>query len=255
MSHHANRIQLLIAVITMMVIGCVPQKEVVYFQGNIPALSQPDTFQLRIFKGDILSINVFTTQSDAYPYLSAPADRPASDTRSVYERGYIVRDSGMVTLPLIGNINVGGLTLKDASARIEQEFKKIINDPIVTIKKLNFRVTVLGEVNKPGLYTIMNERATLPEVLGMAGDLTQLADRTNLRLIRSENGAASDFSVDLSKSNSLTAAVYYLHPDDIIYVSPTRKRALQNTSPSIIVFTSILTTAAVLITAIVAVNR
>jgi polysaccharide export outer membrane protein len=101
----------------------------------------------------------------------------------------------------------------------------------------------------------MNERATLPEVLGMAGDLTQLADRTNLRLIRSENGVSNDFTIDLTQSSSLTTSVYFLHPDDIIYVSPTRKRALQNTSPSIIVFTSILTTVAVLITAFVAVTR
>jgi polysaccharide export outer membrane protein len=187
--------------------------------------------------------------------LAAPADRPASDTRSVYERGYVVRDSGIVTLPLVGNVNVDGLTLKEASKLIEERFKVYVNDPIVTVKKLNFKVTVLGEVNKPGLYTIMNERATLPEVLGMAGDLTQLADRTNLRLIRSENGVSNDFTIDLTQSSSLTTSVYFLHPDDIIYVSPTRKRALQNTSPSIIVFTSILTTVAVLITAFVAVTR
>jgi polysaccharide export outer membrane protein len=255
MSHFLHRIAFVITIIGMMVTGCVPQKEVVYFQGNIPALAQADTFQLRIFKGDILSINVFTTHTDAYPYLAAPADRPASDTRSVYERGYVVRDSGIVTLPLVGNVNVDGLTLKEASQLIEDRFKEYINDPIITLKKLNFKVTVLGEVNKPGLYTIMNERATLPEVLGMAGDLTQLADRTNLRLIRSENGVSNDFTIDLTQSSSLTTSVYFLHPDDIIYVSPTRKRALQNTSPSIIVFTSILTTAAVLITAFVAVTR
>ena len=175
--------------------------------------------------------------------------------RSLYERGYIVRDSGIVTLPLIGNIALDGLTLNDASKKIEGTFKNYFDDPIVTVKKLNFKVTVLGEVNKPGLYTVMNERATLPEVLGMAGDLTQLADRTNLRLIRSENGASNAFTIDLTNGSSLTAEVYYVHPDDVVYVSPTRKRALQNTSPSIIVFTSILTTVAVLITAFVAVTR
>lgn len=254
MNHFLIRIAILVNVIALMT-GCVPQKEVVYFQGTIPALTQSDSFRLQIVEGDILSINVFTTHTEAYPYLSAPADRPASDTRSIYERGYIVRDSGIVTLPLVGNINLNGLSLKDASKKIEREFKNYFDDPIVTVKKLNFKVTVLGEVNKPGLYTVMNERATLPEILGMAGDLTQLADRTNLRLIRSENGAASDFTIDLTNGNSLTAEVYYVHPDDVIYVSPTRKRALQNTSPSIIVFTSILTTVAVLITAFVAVNR
>ncbi len=254
MNHLLYRIALVVTVIALMS-GCVPQKEVVYFQGDIPALAQTDSFRLQIFEGDILSINVFTTHTEAYPYLAVPADRPAGDTRSLYERGYIVRDSGIVTLPLIGNIALDGLTLNDASKKIEGTFKNYFDDPIVTVKKLNFKVTVLGEVNKPGLYTVMNERATLPEVLGMAGDLTQLADRTNLRLIRSENGASNAFTIDLTNGSSLTAEVYYVHPDDVVYVSPTRKRALQNTSPSIIVFTSILTTVAVLITAFVAVTR
>ncbi len=243
---------LLAATIT---IGCIPQKEVVYFQGLIPALSQADSFQLRVYPGDILAINIFTTHTEAYPYLAVQADRPSSDTRSVYEKGYIVRDSGIVTLPLVGTVTLNGLTLKEASTVIEQRFRTYFDDPIVTVKKLNFKITVLGEVNKPGLYTMMNERTTLPEALGMAGDLSQFADRTNLRIIRSENNTSRDYTVDITHACSLTSDVYYLHPDDVIYVSPNRKRAFQNVSPTVLVFTSIITTAAVLITAMVAVSR
>lgn len=246
---------LLVVLALWATVGCIPQKEVVYFQGQIPALTQPDAYALRIYPGDILSINIFTTHAEAYPYLAAPSDRPTSDTRSAYERGYIVRDSGMVNLPLVGNVQLTGMTIQEASHAIEARFRTYFDDPIVTIKKLSFKITVIGEVNKPGLYTVMNERVTLPEALGMAGDLTQFADRTNLRVIRSENRSNQEFPVDITRSDNLTAETYYLHPDDIVYVAPTRKRAFQNVSPTVLVFTSILTTAAVLITALVTVTR
>jgi polysaccharide export outer membrane protein len=89
----------------------------------------------------------------------------------------------------------------------------------------------------------------------MAGDITQFGDRTSVRIIRSEKGHAADFTIDLTQAASLTPAAYYLHPDDVLYVAPVRRRALQNTSNTILLFTSILTTAAVLITAMVAVNK
>lgn len=235
--------------------GCIPQKEVVYFQGQIPALAQADSFRLKIYPGDILSINIFTIHTDAYPYLSVPADRPVSDTRSPYEKGYVVSDSGHVYLPLIGSTYVKDMNLEEAARLIEKRFRVYFDDPLVTVKKLNFKVTVIGEVNKPGLYTVFNERVTLPEILGMAGDLTQLADRTNLRIIRSENRSSQNFNVDLTNASSMNAEVYYLHPDDVVYVAPTRKRAFQNITPTVLVFTSIITSIAVVITAIVAVNN
>lgn len=227
------------------------QKKLVYFQGDIPVLPSDSLYKIRIYPGDIVSINIFTINEAAFPYLAMPNDRLGTDTRSAYEKGYVVNDKGEVKLPLIGTVALNGMTISEAIAEIEKRFTVYIQDPIVTVKKLNFKITVLGEVNKPGTYQIMNERATLPEVLGLAGDLSQFADRKSLRIIREENGVRSNFYVDLTNASSLTASSYYLHPDDILYVQPVPRRAFQNINPSVTIFTSILTSAVVVLTFII----
>ncbi|MCC7231364.1 MAG: polysaccharide export protein [Bacteroidia bacterium] len=237
------------------VTSCIPQKKLIYFQGKMPALDEAGKFRLKIFPGDILSINIFTIQTEAYPYLAAPMDKPLSDNRSAYERGFVVNEEGCIQLPLVGVVKLSGLTISESVQLLEEKFRKYIDDPIVTLKKLNFKVTVLGEVNKPGTYPILNEKATLPEVLGLAGDLTQFANRTNLRIIRDENNQRKDFTVDLTKASSLSSETYYLHPDDIIYVEPVRQRAFQAAGPGVTLFTSMITTAVVVITLIVTLNK
>jgi polysaccharide export outer membrane protein len=235
--------------------SCTSSKKIVYFQGEIPAISADSIYKIKIFPLDILSINIFTVNPEAYPYLTASNERGLTDNRSPYEKGYVVDDSGNVKLPLIGNVRLSGLTISEARAMIDSRFREFIQDPIVTVKKLNFKVTILGEVNKPGTYPIMNEQATLPEVLGMAGDLTQLGDREKVRIIRDENGVRKDFFVDLTKGSSLTASTYYIHPNDLIYVQPIKRRAFQNISPSVTLFTSIISTTIIVLTFIIAVNK
>lgn len=231
--------------------ACTPQRKLVYFQGNIPSLSEAEKYKLRIYPGDILSINIFTINAEAYPYLAVAPDKPMSDTRSAYEKGYVVNENGEVKLPLIGLISLSGKTIAEATQALETKFRDFIEEPIVTVKKLNFKVTVLGEVNRPGTYPILNEKATLPEVLGMAGDLSVFGDRSKVRIIREENNQTRDFFVDLTSSASLAPEVYFLHPDDIVYVQPVKRRAFQNISPSVTIFTSIITTAVVAVSFII----
>jgi polysaccharide export outer membrane protein len=227
----------------------------IYFQGAIPVINADSIYKVRLFPGDILSINIFTINAEAYPYLSIPGDRMGADNRSSYEKGYIINGKGEVKLPLVGSVLLKGLTIPEATDTIENKFREFINDPIVTVKKLNFKVTILGEVSKPGTYPVMNEKATLPEVLGMAGDLSQFADRKMLRIIREENNQRKDFFVDLTDAKSLNTETYYIHPDDIIYVQPLPRRAFQNISPSVTLFTSILTTTVVVLTFILTTNK
>lgn len=243
-----NRKRIIVFFFILVFGACTSQKKLIYFQGEIPSLNKDSLYKVHIYPGDILSINIFTINNEAYPYLSLPTNQSASDIRSAYEKGYIVNEKGEVKLPLIGSVLLEGLTIFEATFMIEKKFKEFIEDPIIAIKKLNFKITVLGEVNKPGTYFISNEKVTLPEILGLAGDLSQFADKENLRIIRDENGKRSDFFVNLTDSKSLSASSYFLHPDDILYVSPLRRRAFQNITPSVTVFTSILTTAVVVLT-------
>ena len=250
-----NRIRIIILFVFPIIFGCTSQKKLVYFQGTLPSLNVDSVYTLRIYPGDILSINIFTINAEAYPYLSTPNDRLTTDSRSAYEKGYVVTETGEVKLPLVGNVMLKGLTLSEATKQIEQKFKEYIQDPIVTIKKLNFKITVIGEVNRPGTYQIMNEKATLIEVIGMAGDLSQFGDREKLRIIREENGERKDFYVNLTDAKSLAPSNFYLHPNDIIYVQPLRRRAFQNTSPTVTLFTSIITSTMVVLTFIVVTSK
>jgi polysaccharide export outer membrane protein len=193
--------------------------------------------------------------AEAFPFLTQPGEVAVSDSRSPYERGYVVNSSGELKIPLIGAVDLNGLTIEEATNVIEGKFKAYMEDPIVTIRKLNFKVTILGEVSKPGTYSINNEKASLPEVLGLAGDLTGYGDRTNVKIIREENNDTKQFSIDLTSASSLSAETYFLHPDDIIYVSATRKRGFQNIAPAVTVFTSIITTSILVFTFIIASNN
>src|SRR5215203_334706 len=158
----SQRIILLMSIAGLLA-SCTTQKKYIYFQGDVPSL-KGSTFKLKIYPGDILSIYVFTLNAEAFPFLTQPEEKAVSDSRSPYERGYVVSESGELKIPLIGAVNLNGLTIQEATDLIESKFKVYMEDPIVTIRKLNFKVTVLGEVNKPGTYSINNEKASLPEV-------------------------------------------------------------------------------------------
>ncbi len=230
--------------------ACTSQRKLIYFQGEIPPMNVAEKYQLKINNGDIISVSIFTINAEAYPYFSYSLDQPISDNRSGYEKGIIVNEIGEIKLPLIGAVKVAGLTIPEATRLIESGFKSFIDEPIVTLKKLNFKITVLGEVNKPGTYPIMNERVTLPEALGLAGDLSPSGDRQKLRIIREENNQTVDFFVDLTSASSIRPETYYLHPDDIVYVQPSRRRSYQNISPAVAVYSSIITTAVIALTLI-----
>ncbi len=240
--------------IAVLIASCTSQKKYIYFQGEVPSLKGSD-FKLRIYPGDILSIYVFTLNTEAFPFLTQPEEKSVSDSRSPYERGYVVTETGELKMPLIGAVNLNGLTIKEATDLIESKFKVYMEDPIVTIRKLNFKVTVLGEVTRPGTYSINNEKASLPEVLGLAGDLTGYGNRTNVMIIREENNDSKQFTIDLTSAKSLSPETYFLHPDDIVYVSATKKRGFQNIVPAVTVFTSIITTSILVFTFIVASNK
>jgi polysaccharide export outer membrane protein len=249
----SQRIFLLILIAGMLA-SCTSQKKYIYFQGEVPSL-KGSSFKLKIYPGDILSINVFTINAEAFPFLAQPGEIAISDSRSAYERGYVVNSSGELKIPLIGAVNLNGLTIDEATSLIEQKFKVYMDEPIVTLRKLNFKVTILGEVNRPGTYSINNEKASLPEVLGLAGDLTGYGDRLNVKIIREENNDTKQFEVNLTSASSLSPETYYLHPDDIVYVSATRKRGFQNIAPAVTVFTSIITTSILVFTFIIASNN
>ena len=136
--------------------------------------------------------------------------------------GYLVNDEGMVIFPVLGAVKAAGLTKKQLEEELTDTLtdKKLLVDPIVNVRFLNFRVTVLGEVARPTTINVANEKISILEAIGLAGDLTIFGKRDNVLLIREEGGKKLIRRINLNSENVLTSPYYYLKTNDIIYVEP-----------------------------------
>jgi polysaccharide export outer membrane protein len=261
-----NRVSVLFYIFIIILASCTPVKKVIYFQEgrkNIIDSSKtkivvdtarnkfaPDTannkFELKIYPGAILAITVFTANSEAIAYFTPIGPIPA-DPRSGYERGYVVDVNGNTSIPLLGQINLSGLTLIKAQDTISALLKLYVDDPIVSVKLLSFKFTVLGEVNKPGQYFVNQEKITFSEALGVAGDLTPYGRRTNIKLIRYSNNKPIIYNIDLTTTQALSQEFMYVFPDDLIYVEPVKRKNFLTEAPVISIFTGVISTGIVLL--------
>ena len=198
--------------------SCVNTKKAIYFN-NIPdstILSTVQKLEPVIHKNDLLSISVSSMNPEATQVFNVPNSTGSAS-------GYLVDQDGAIEFPLIGNIKADGLTKKELRDTIAKDLieKKLLLDPIVSVRYLNFKVTVLGEVGHPTVITVENEKVTLLEALGMAGDLTIEAKRNNVMVIREEeNGEKKIKRLDLTSTEIFTSPYYYLKSNDIVYVEP-----------------------------------
>ena len=199
--------------------SCITRKDISYFQDISDSLSiQQITkgFEARIAAGDILSIHVSSLSAEASSFFNVVGE----ETDQQVANTYLVDANGQIEMPLIGTVEVGGMTGIEAKETIKQKLNKYLIDPTVNVRIRNFKVTVLGEVKAPGVYTIPNEKVTLVEALGMAGDLSIFGKRMNVLLIREENGSRKFVKIDLRSKELFESDYYYLHSNDIIYVEP-----------------------------------
>ena len=136
--------------------------------------------------------------------------------------GYLVNHDGDIIFPVLGKIHVLGLTHNELAKLIENQLisQGHITDPVVTVKLMNFKVCVLGDVTRPGQLVVAGERLTIFEALSMVGDLTIYGQRHNVTIIREENGVRTIGEVDLSSKSVFDSPYYYLHQNDVIYVEP-----------------------------------
>ena len=239
----------LVFIVLSVIFSCTPQRKLIYFQHGDVVSQDSSTlyqaFELKVYPNDILQIQLYTINPEALPSLSLKMDRSYVDNRSVYEKGFIVDNSGNITIPLLGDIYVAGLTLDEVKEKILTEYKKFIEAPTLVVRKLTFKISILGEVNNPGLFYVPGEKITILEALAMAGDLTGFADRTEIKIIRTIEGKNQEILIDLTNKEMVFPKQLFLHPDDIVYVKPVKRRALANVSPGLTVITSIITTAVV----------
>lgn len=215
--------------------SCVSPKSIVYFQGDTTSLSKSAIVQNYvpvIQVNDMLSIIVGSLNAEANEVFNA-ANKYASATASygnssgaaaVQPFGYLVDADGFIEMPLVGKVKVGGLETKTAADTLRNRLANFLKEPSVTLRNINFKVSVLGEVNRPAVYNIPDEKITLPEVLSLAGDLTIYGRRDNVMIIREENGKREYARIDLTSRKIFDSPYYYLHKNDVIYIEPTKAK-------------------------------
>jgi len=238
-----NIFRSLVAVILLgFLFSCTPQKKIVYFQNNAGNTSDTSAFEMKLAIGDIITVDLYTINPDAFPGIGISKDRATIiDSRPAYEKGFTIDKTGKVILPYIGEVFLKGLSVPEARDLITQKFKAFLDEPVIVKKKLSFKVSIVGEVQKPGLYYIPNEKITLIEGLALAGDVGNFADRTNIKIIRQTTNGSIEIPIDLTNQSSLVGAAKYLYPDDVVYVAPSRKKAFSQISVASGIFTSIVT--------------
>ncbi|MDR2927977.1 MAG: polysaccharide biosynthesis/export family protein [Cytophagaceae bacterium] len=147
--------------------------------------------------------------------------------QSMSMQTYRVDKNGCINFPVIGQIKVEGLTRSETVTLLSEKISPYLPEPIINLQIASFRVTVLGEVNRPGNINVTNERITVLDALGIAGDLTIYGNRENVKLIRDNNGKKEFYTYDLTRSDLFLSPYYYLQQNDVIYIEPndTRKKA------------------------------
>lgn len=227
---------LLIVFVTILTgtMSCVSPKTIVYFQGDTTRFSTAKIRQSYIPKiatNDMLSIIVGSLNPEANAifnsaneFSSTSVSYGAGGSSSRQPFGYLVDSEGNIELPLVGKVKVEGLRTQIAADTLRGRLLMYLKEPSVNIKTLNFKVSVLGEVGRPAVYVIPDEKVTLPEVLSLAGDLTIYGRRDNVMIIREENGERQYARVDLTSRDIFESPYYYLHKNDVIYIEPIKAR-------------------------------
>lgn len=218
--------KLLLILIIIAFSSCTSSKEIVYFQDEpLSSLNSVDLVSDIVYKpNDLLTINVSALDPETVMPFNLPViTNSISSLRTqgdIRMQTYIVDLNGNIEFPVLGSIKVGGLNRIQTTLMLKERISEYVKDPIINIRLTNFTVTVIGEVNSPGTYTIEDERISLLEAIGLAGDLTIHGKRENVFLIREDNGVKRFTKFDLTSINVLNSPNYYLEQNDVIYIEP-----------------------------------
>ena len=219
--------------VLLLMSSCYSSKQIAYFQNVQDKTYRDDSKVMEhlIQPNDILSITISSLNaqaSAAFNLQNINISRATTVTGSNTESGgYLVNADGKIDLPMLGATVAAGLTKDQLKNNITNLIlsRKLLIDPIVDIRFLNFEVTVIGEVARPTVITVPSEKISLIKAIGLAGDLTIYGKRDNVLLIREENGQKITRHIDLNSSNFFNSPYYYLQPNDVIYVEPNKAKA------------------------------
>lgn len=253
-----------LSLVLLLLLGaCSVPKDVTYFQG-IDDLSADQlkkmgqVYHTPICPDDLLTITVTAWDPNVVTPFNPPTyaystivegETAVQFAQSLYT--YLVDKDGYIDYPVLGRVKVGGLTKHELSEKLRADISKYIDDPLVKVSLVNFKVTILGEVNRPGTVTVRNDRVSILDVLGSVGDVTINANRTNILIVRDNNGAVERVRMDLTDPAIFASPYYYLQQNDVVYVEPNdakkrNSRYSQAQQYNLTIFSTILSAISVL---------
>ena len=245
----------MIMLILLLLTGCQGPGKMVYLKN---AAKEDTTIvfknphkEYRIAVNDVLYVRVLTGNPEISAlYNNLPASGfsiSMSSDADQYINGFTVDKTGHIKLPVLGTVPVRGLSLFEAEQEIQRLADQYLIDATVIVRLLNYKVTVLGEVSQPGVYSHYNDQMTILQAIGKAGDITDLGDKRNIMVIRSVPEGQISYQVDLTQKDLLSSPAYFVRPNDVIYVKPSGSKAFRINLPIMSIFLSSLTTLIVLL--------
>ena len=211
--------------------SCISYKDLILFRkAEIPLPEMQPTIvakntELMIQPNDALSITV----SCLDPQLAAPFNLLDMRTGGVIAAdsplaSFLVDNNGDINYPVLGKIQASKKTITQLRDFLVEKLRPYIKEPSINIRRVNFKITVMGEVTKAGSFTIPSERVTILEAIGLAGDFTSYSDRQRVLVMREENGKVTSVKIDLQTSDFFNSPYYFLHPNDVVYVDPKKSK-------------------------------
>jgi polysaccharide export outer membrane protein len=254
-----NHIPLFSFLIIILLGSCTSQKKLMYLS-NLDTTSVEQFFPMqrpdyRIQYQDILYINISTLNSEMNELINLSTQRFSAtsfrDESNIYIFGYTVSDSGTITLPILGDIFVNGLTMTEVKQSIQERANEYLKDAVVNVKLLSFKFTVIGEVNRPGTYTNYNNQLTVLEAIGTAGNITDYGNRKNVLIVRPTKEGSHTYRINLQDKNLLQSEGYFLLPNDIVIVEPFKSKPFRLNIPTISLALSSISTLILVLTFII----
>jgi len=216
--------------------SCASKQDIVYFQDE-PLTSELDftnNYEIKFKPADIITIDISAQDPEAVaPFLLTPVAQNIGNNSLILNNNlrvqtYLIDKNGNIEFPILGTLKIQGLSRVETTELLKTKLSAYIKDPIVNVRLINFTITVLGEVNSPGSFTVQNERISLSDALGLAGDLTIYGKRNNILLIREVDGRKRYAKLNLNSVNILNSPNYYLSQNDVIYIEPNSTKIRQS---------------------------
>ncbi|WP_298780313.1 polysaccharide biosynthesis/export family protein [uncultured Polaribacter sp.] len=244
--------------VLVLICSCVSKKEIIYFQNDeIDQSKVSNSYKTIIKPDDLLQITVTALDTEAVrPFNLASVSYSTSSNSAngaAQQQSYLVDNKGEIDFPVIGKLKIGGLRRDEVIALLIDKLEPdYIKNPNINIRITNYKVSVFGDVARPGRYNIPNERITILEAIALAGDLNISGQRNNILVQREEDGKKVEYKVNLLSKEIFTSPVYYLQQNDVVYVKPNYARiqsASSNSSTSLFIsITGLLITIVSLLT-------